>query len=263
MGYLCMMLFKPLFMDPLVLRLKALCLHHKTVIPRLDRGICFFFIFMVLFFPMKAMSDTVILPPDESKTIGQKVPNTLFFDERGQSVRLDAFLGKPVVISPIFTQCYYTCPIITQSLKEVILNIPEFEKQYGVISLSFDVADTPKTLKAFQGKEKLPFFWKVVGATKENLFPFLNALDFKFMTLEEGGFAHPNLIIILGKDHKVSSYLYGTSYSIKKLKRALERAQGNKPPETWTSYIFLFFLFGFIAALTFIVFRINLYNRSS
>jgi protein SCO1/2 len=54
------------------------------------------------------------------EAIGRQLPDHEFMDIHGRPVRLSSFRGKPFVISLIYTSCYHTCPMITQSLARVV-----------------------------------------------------------------------------------------------------------------------------------------------
>jgi protein SCO1/2 len=166
------------------------------------------------------------LPPDESRTLGQPVADAVFVDAQGEALSVRALAGRPVVVSPIFTRCHHTCPTITASLKQAVEQVGAPGGDFEVLSVSFDVSDTPEDLARYRSRMDLPEGWKLARADGEALLPFLDSLDFRFISTPDGGFAHPNLVVVLTPELTVAKYLYGTSYEAEDLRAALALARG-------------------------------------
>jgi len=170
-----------------------------------------------------ALAQTV-LPPDEKRTHGKPVPDVTLIDEDSTSFALHALAGKPVILNPVFTTCEQTCPMITSNLKAALAQIGEPGVGYQVLTVSFDPSDGPARLREYRRKLDLPAGWKLAVATPDNLKALLGAIDFNYAALPEGGFVHPNVIVILTPTLTVSSYEHGVSYDPKELRSKLERA---------------------------------------
>jgi cytochrome oxidase Cu insertion factor (SCO1/SenC/PrrC family) len=163
-------------------------------------------------------------PPDEKKAIGTQMPDVEFVADDDSTFRLSALWGKPVVVSPIFTSCPHTCGMITESLRDALREIGEPGVGYEVLTVSFDPADDTAAMRAYRERLSLPSGWRLATADAQNLATFLRAMDFNVTALPEGGFAHPNLLVILSSDLKVSSYVHGVAYESAALLAALEDA---------------------------------------
>jgi protein SCO1/2 len=166
----------------------------------------------------------VALPPDESRTIGTPVPDVVLTGEDSTTFRLATLAGKPVVVSPIFTTCPHTCAMITANLRDALLEIGEPGVGYQVLSISFDPADGPAALRNYRKQMALPAGWTLAVATPENLKLLLDAIDFNYEPVSEGGFAHANVVAILSPTLVVSSYAHGVTYEAKDLRNRLEVA---------------------------------------
>ena len=166
------------------------------------------------------------LPPKESLTLGQRVVDARLIEEDGGSVQVSSLAGKPLIVSPIFTRCEHTCPMHTMSLKKAIEQAGLPGRDFNVLSTSFDVSDTDEDLRRYRERLKLPPDWKLARATSDQLIPFLDSLDFHFISQVEGGFAHPNLVVFLTPGLEVAKYLYGTTYAPDGVSAALEIARG-------------------------------------
>jgi len=162
--------------------------------------------------------------PDESVTIGKPALDTEFVDENGNAFRLSDLRGKPVVVSPIFTSCPHTCGMITSSLRDAVTAIGPPGGKYGVLTVSFDPADTPASLKAYREEQELPAEWKLAVGRGNAVNDFLASLDFHFAAEAGGGFSHANLVAILTPDQNISEYVYGVMFEEKEIRTALQTA---------------------------------------
>jgi cytochrome oxidase Cu insertion factor (SCO1/SenC/PrrC family) len=166
----------------------------------------------------------VALPPNEKATRGKSVPDVTLIGEDSTSFALSTLAGKPVLINPVFTTCQQTCPMITQNLHGALASIGEPGVGYQVLTISFDPADGPAELRAYRHKLDLPPGWKLAVATPENLKALLDAIDFNYEALPEGGFVHANVVTVLSPTLTVSSYLHGVTYDPEQIRNALWHA---------------------------------------
>jgi len=168
----------------------------------------------------------IALPPDESRTLGQPVADATLVDAGGRGLSVHSLAGKPVVVSPIFTRCHQTCPTITASLKQALSRVGVPGGDFEVLSVSFDTADTPEDLARYRERMDLPESWRLARADAEALFPFLDSMDFRFISSPGGGFTHPNLVVVLSPELTIAEYLYGTAFETEDLRAALALARG-------------------------------------
>ena len=60
-------------------------------------------------------------------------------DQHGKVKKLNAFKGKPTVISMVYTSCDYSCPLITRKIKEIHRKLPKkLHKKIQFALFSFD-----------------------------------------------------------------------------------------------------------------------------
>ncbi|MDQ7038614.1 MAG: SCO family protein, partial [Aquificota bacterium] len=178
-------------------------------------------------------------------------------DSEGEEFNLYSLKGKPVILSPIYTHCTSACPIITESLKKMVSS--GLEDIY-VLSLTFDPKDDVSDLKAFKEKHSLKGdSWKVVLVKdKSQLFELLDAIDFRFATLPNREFVHPNLIVFLDKDMVIRKYMYGVSFDRLEFANALRIARGEIAlPEKFRGHLFLVGMLGFVGTLLYTIVRIT------
>jgi protein SCO1/2 len=169
------------------------------------------------------------LPPNETVTLGRRVADAVFLDERGDPVEIRSLAGRPLIVSPIFTRCHHVCPRITASLKRAVAELGAPGDAFNVLTLSFDVGDTDEDLTGFRSKLGLPESWRLVRATSDELLPFLDSIDFRFISVDDGTFVHPNLVVVLTPELEVARYLYGVDFRAADLRDALSTARGESP----------------------------------
>jgi protein SCO1/2 len=169
------------------------------------------------------------MPPDETKTRGRVVPDIVLTDDHGVSFCLGEMAGKPLFLSPIFTRCPGACIAITTSLRDAIQGAGTIGRDFNVITISFDPADSLQTMRAYREAHALPDAWRMVVAEPEDRMRLLDAIDFNFMSLDGGMFAHANEVAVLDRNLAVSGYLHGTVYAPEEVVSALQVAGGKKP----------------------------------
>ena len=189
------------------------------------------------------------IPPNESRTLGKPLPDVMLVDAQGREFNLYSLKGKPIILSPIYTNCSSACPIITDSLKKVVPKLGNPGVDFWVLSLTFDPTDRLENIREFAKKYSIDNRgWKVVMVKdKEDLFKLLDAIDFRFMSIPESkDFVHPNLVVFISPDMKIKRYVYGVVFDEREMKRALEYAKGNiSLLEVLGNYMFFVGLVGF------------------
>jgi len=188
-------------------------------------------VFFHLFFPIFDFNFVLadVSYPRELFVIGKKIPSVRLYNQDGEIVDLETLVknsGKKVVIlSPIYSNCPHACNPITQSLKDVVDEITKRGRNdFLVISLSFDEKDTKDDVERFIKRNEIEDFvssgtWVVLFGPEFQ--KILDAIDFK---IERKGeiIDHPNLIVFLANDLRISGFLYGTYYYVDDVERKLD-----------------------------------------
>jgi len=188
-------------------------------------------VFFHLFFPIFDFNFVLadVSYPRELFVIGKKIPSVRLYNQDGEIVDLETLVknsGKKVVIlSPIYSNCPHACNPITQSLKDVVDEITKRGRNdFLVISLSFDEKDTKEDVERFIKRNEIEDFvssgtWVVLFGPEFQ--KILDAIDFK---IERKGeiIDHPNLIVFLTNDLRISGFLYGTYYYVDDVERKLD-----------------------------------------
>ncbi len=192
----------------------------------------FLLLLLSLFLFSFANTGSTGIPPNESRTVGKKLPDVELIDYTGRLLRLSELSGKPVILNPIYTHCTSACPLMTRELKRVLPLIGKAGRDFYVISLTFDPQDRVEDLKRFVQREGIgePGWFVVKARDGSELFKLLDAIDFRFATLPGREFVHPNVLVFLSKDMKIVKYIYGVNYDPLDMRLALGMAKGETSP---------------------------------
>ena len=214
---------------------------------------------LLLFFTLAYAQGTGI-PPNESRTIGTKLPDVMLIDSHGKSFNLYSLSGKPIILSPIYTHCSSACPIITDSLKKVVYKLGTPGRDFWVLSFTFDPKDRLEDLRRFQKEHGIDGRgWKVVMAKdSQELFKLTDAIDFRFMSEQNSrDFIHPNLLVFISADMVIKKYVYGVVFKYEDMKKALDYAEGNEDLlERLRPYLFFVGLLGFGVSSLYLLLKI-------
>ncbi len=178
---------------------------------------------------------------------GQTLPaDIVFYDEKGQKTELRNLLGKPVILTLVYYTCEHICPQLLAGLASALPRLASAAgKDYRVVSVSFDPADTPQVaanmkrnyLKPLE-KTLPPDAWTLLTGDHQNIDRLTDAVGFRYHR-DIHGFNHPVVLIFLTPEGKISRYFsvtkyeYGAAYPITfssfDLNIALAEAAQGKP----------------------------------
>jgi len=147
--------------------------------------------------------------------LGRYVGNYKFRDSTGAVVRMADFLGKPVVVSFIYTSCADSCPVITQTLAEAaeVARDALGDDSFSVISIGFDSSsDSPNRMRYFATQQGIDLEgWKFLSGDLATVLAMSNDLGFIFYRSPKG-FDHLSQVSIISAEGKVYRQLYGQTF---------------------------------------------------
>jgi len=165
--------------------------------------------------------------------LGATVPLDLQLnDETGQKVALKALVDKPTVLTLNYFRCAGIC---TPQLNDLVRTLNQIQlepgKDFQVITVSFDPADTPEVAAGkrtnYLRLMKRPFpplAWRFLTGDAASTKRLTDAVGFKFKR-QGDMFLHPAALIILSPQGKVTRYMYGITYLPFDLQMALDEAK--------------------------------------
>jgi len=174
-----------------------------------------------------------------------------FRNEKGEEVRLGDYLrGGPVLL----TLNYYTCPMLCPLTLHSLLGTVERMKgidlghDFRIVTVSFDPEDTPAFASAVAGKiysemkgtDDPAARWPFLLGDERSIGALTGAVGFRYRKVGKE-FAHPDVVVVLTPDGKISRYLYGIEQDPLDLKMALlEASGGNIGKSTALNQVLLF-----------------------
>ena len=153
---------------------------------------------------------------------GDAVPNFVFVNQSGKTVRLNQFLGKPLLLTFIYTRCPVPdfCPRMSSNFAEVLKQLQANPAAFGkaqLLSISIDPQfDKPAVLRTygahFAGSIDPTFeHWQFVTGSPEEV---RKAADFFGLSYNEneGQIVHTVRTVLIGQDGKVVKVYPGNEW---------------------------------------------------
>jgi len=145
-------------------------------------------------------------------SIGTPLGRYSFVDSNNAVRRLDSFLGRPLVISLIYTGCADVCPMVSETLSDAIEVAQETfgRDAFSVITLGFDAQnDTPKRMRSFAASHGLTLDnWHFLSGDQATIERFAEDLGFLFYT-SAAGYEHMTRTTVIDAEGIVYRHLYG------------------------------------------------------
>jgi protein SCO1/2 len=160
---------------------------------------------------------------------GAPIPVLSLNDEGGRAVTMaDLSEGKATVLVPGYFGCPMLCGQVQSGLLDSLKTVAF--RNYRVVCLSIDPRERPDLARQKrQAALSRGADWRFVTGTPDSIGRLCQAVGFQFRyDRRSDQFAHPAGIVVLTADGRVSSYLFGISFSGPALQRALEGAAANR-----------------------------------
>jgi len=144
--------------------------------------------------------------------IGKAPADYPLTDEKGRALSLHDLRGKPLVLSLIYTSCYYICPMTTKHLSKVVEKARDAlgNDSFNVALLGFDAYnDTPLAMLHFaQNQGVADAGWHLLSADPETATALTKELGFVFFA-SPNGFDHIVQATVLDADGRIYRQVYG------------------------------------------------------
>jgi protein SCO1/2 len=164
--------------------------------------------------------------------IGKPLGDLQFTDSQGASVDLQNYLGKPLLISLIFTSCYHVCPAITRHLAIAVSHAREVlgDESFNVLTIGFDTAvDSPEAMSVFASAQGVgDSTWSFLSAEQETMEQLVDNIGFVYYPSPRG-FDHINQVTVVDRDGLVYRQVYGAAFDLPWLVEPLKQLVFNRP----------------------------------
>lgn len=129
---------------------------------------------------------------------GAKAPNFSLRDQEGRLVSLRALRGRIVVLSPMYTTCRDTCPLVAQQIRAALDDLsPDERAQIKAFALSVDPAnDTPERAKRFLVTRRVGHYLDFLVGSRSVLRPVWRAYGFSPQTVK---LEHNSYVVLIDR----------------------------------------------------------------
>jgi protein SCO1/2 len=152
----------------------------------------------------------------------------------GSRVTLEAFRGKPLLISMIYSSCHHVCPSTTQYLEQVVAKARDAlgNDSFHVLSIGFDTFnDSPERMEQFRVRAGVEDAnWDFVAISPQALETLSRQLGFIFYPSPKG-FEHLVQTSVVDADGVIYRQVYGMSFPMPILVEALKQLVFGEPRE--------------------------------
>lgn len=159
--------------------------------------------------------------------LGNEVSNGVFVDTQGNPRELSEFLGKPTVISLIYSSCVHSCSITTRHINRVVQiarNALGFDS-FTLLSIGFDYpTDTPENMAHYAKRHGVTDpNWHFLSADNQaTVDRIINETGFHFVETASG-YDHTVQLTVLDAQGKIFRQVYGELFDSPLLVEPLKR----------------------------------------
>jgi protein SCO1/2 len=142
-------------------------------------------------------------------------------DQHGETVTLDAFRGRPVLVTFAFAHCETVCPMLVSDVTDAAARLVDDEPVVLIVTLD-PWRDTPGRLPAVAKAWRLFGEARVLSGEPEAVERTLNAWRIPRVRNEKtGDVSHPSLVYVIGRDGRIAYALPGGADAVVAAVRAL------------------------------------------
>jgi protein SCO1/2 len=181
-----------------------------------------FALFLAFFLNGRAKAEQIgYAEPGLDGRPGSFIPLDLtFINENGEKVALRELIDRPTVLMLVYYSCSHICPQFLEGVAASLGNLPlDPARDFRVLTVSFDETDRPvdarEVKKNYVKAVGRPFpedTWHFLTGNGENILKLSDAVGLKFARAEHG-FIHPEVLIFVSPQGKITRYLQAPKYS--------------------------------------------------
>ncbi len=157
---------------------------------------------------------------DSQAAIGRLVNGHRLLDRQGREVRLSDYLGKPLLVSFIYTGCFQVCPTTTQSLARAVDQLAQVfgADKFNVVSIGFNQPfDSPAAMRVFAAQMRIEApNWAFLSPPPATVDALTRDFGFRYAATP-AGFDHVLQVSVLDSHGRIYAQVYGDELSRDKL----------------------------------------------
>lgn len=175
--------------------------------------------------PTSAVLDPAEALAVSQKVVGRRLGSHRLLDREARPFDLETLRGRPLVISPVYTSCAHTCPMLTKHLAGIVGIAREAlgEDSFNVVTVGFDSpTDDPQRMKSFAAERRIdaPHWWFLSGSPSA-VGALMADLGFVYVS-SAGGFDHLAQTTVIDAEGRVYRQVYGQTFEAPQLVEPLK-----------------------------------------
>lgn len=163
--------------------------------------------------------------------IGKQVGDYALIDRNGRQVSFSSFLGKPVLVSFIYTTCSEICPATTQHLANAVKQMQGAlgDDSFIVLSVGFNAPwDSPQAMDEFARRQRIEMKnWEFLSADAATMKNLIRDMGFSY-AYSVSGFDHITQLTIIDQQGKIYGQVYGDNFDLPFLAEPLSNLVGKE-----------------------------------
>lgn len=150
----------------------------------------------------------------ELTRVNDEAPAFALIDQRGQIIKLDAFRGRPVLVTFAYAHCETVCPLVVSDVLTAQRRLAD--RSPVVVVLTLDPwRDTPSRLRAIADSWSMGTDAHALSGPPEAVERVLNAWRVPRIRNEKtGDLSHPAIVYVLGPDGRIAYVVQGNAAAI-------------------------------------------------
>lgn len=145
--------------------------------------------------------------------------NSEWTNQFGNKINLTELKGKKQIVTMIFANCTYACPILVNDMRRIEERLSKEELknvQFTLFTIDPE-RDTPEKLKEFAQNQNLNLSrWQLLISSKSDIADLAALMGFRYKKENDGSYSHSNIISILNEDGELIHQQVGLSQDIEK-----------------------------------------------
>lgn len=145
--------------------------------------------------------------------------NSEWTNQFGNNINLTELRGKKQIVTMIFANCTYACPILVNDMRRIEEQLSKDELrnvQFTLFTIDPD-RDTPEKLKEFAQNQNLNLSrWQLLTSSKSDIADLAALMGFRYKKENDGSYSHSNIISILNENGELIHQQAGLSQEIEK-----------------------------------------------
>jgi protein SCO1/2 len=147
--------------------------------------------------------------------IGRVLGDHQFTDQDGLPLRMAELRGRPLLLSLVYTHCYYICSGLTIRLRDAVRIAEETlgPGSFAVLTVGFDTRhDTPAQMRIYARERGISEpEWHFATADAATIRRLADEVGFTWAAVP-GGFDHVTQVTIVDADGRVVEQVYGQDF---------------------------------------------------